>query len=430
MKDVPVTFIPDTAIEVNIALQKLATHAIGGTLVDSVTLEPVHALVELFVKRSVGDTVLTDSTDPGGAFQFPQQYLSAPPVNSYDRLVFDVPPPYAGAVISPVTLAGADLSYQVQLKHADVFLIAASDSGKYLSYYQTALDAVHATFNTWDLARKGPAPLGLAPSFGLRTVIAYTGDLAAPLPGGLADSLVACLDAGGHLFLTGQNVAEYNAASALFTSYLGVGFAGNTPLAYCQGFAGESLQGFNFFTTGSGANNQMSRDSLHALRPDVHPILEYGVNTGRVAGVRVDSAGAGNAIVLGFGFEAIHTAAKRQALLQYVFDWSVATAVTSGEEPFLPASAFLEQNYPNPFNPNTTIRFRVPAAAHATLRVYDLNGREVAALLDRRVEPGAHSVVWSAAGFASGVYYCRLTVSDGGNGAAPFTETRKLLLLQ
>jgi hypothetical protein len=78
-------------------------------------------------------------------------------------------------------------------------------------------------------------------------------------------------------------------------------------------------------------------------------------------------------------------------------------------------------NYPNPFNPSTTIRFSLPVAGEATVKVYDVLGRELETLIDGRLTAGEHEVRWNAFNRASGVYFCRLQ-SEGVN------ETRKLLL--
>jgi hypothetical protein len=90
----------------------------------------------------------------------------------------------------------------------------------------------------------------------------------------------------------------------------------------------------------------------------------------------------------------------------------------------LPLSWQLEQNYPNPFNPTTSIGYSVgvvglPAGQaggqssvvsnHVRLAVYDLLGREVAVLVNEKKEAGRYEVKWDASGFASGVYFCRLT---------------------
>lgn len=73
----------------------------------------------------------------------------------------------------------------------------------------------------------------------------------------------------------------------------------------------------------------------------------------------------------------------------------------------LPYKHRLRQNYPNPFNPSTTIEFESPEATVVTIRVYDLLGRKVATLLDGKVQPGVHRVVWDASGLSGGVYLCR-----------------------
>ena len=73
----------------------------------------------------------------------------------------------------------------------------------------------------------------------------------------------------------------------------------------------------------------------------------------------------------------------------------------------------LVQNAPNPFNPTTSLRFGLPAEQHVTLAVYNLAGRCVRELVDGRLGPGWHDVVWDGRDddhrqVASGVYFCRL----------------------
>lgn len=79
-------------------------------------------------------------------------------------------------------------------------------------------------------------------------------------------------------------------------------------------------------------------------------------------------------------------------------------------------------NYPNPFNPTTTLKFILPAASDVTLRVYDILGREVATLVNDRLEAGEHKVSFDASRLASGVYLYQL---QAGN----FAETRKLTVI-
>ncbi|MCH7498026.1 MAG: T9SS type A sorting domain-containing protein [Candidatus Marinimicrobia bacterium] len=113
-------------------------------------------------------------------------------------------------------------------------------------------------------------------------------------------------------------------------------------------------------------------------------------------------------------------------------DQSQALSVTVlgiEDAPGLPAEFALHTNYPNPFNPATTLRFDLPeAAVEVRLVVYDLLGREVARLLDRRVEPGYHQVTWDGRDrngrqLPTGVYIARLTVPG-------YAKSIKLLLLR
>ncbi|MBF8296994.1 MAG: uncharacterized protein HW389_3539, partial [Bacteroidetes bacterium] len=87
----------------------------------------------------------------------------------------------------------------------------------------------------------------------------------------------------------------------------------------------------------------------------------------------------------------------------------------------IPTSYSLGQNYPNPFNPTTTIRFALPKASHVTLKVYDLLGREMAAIVSQELGPGYFMVRWLA-DVPSGMYIYRLQAGE-------FAETKKMILL-
>ena len=88
-----------------------------------------------------------------------------------------------------------------------------------------------------------------------------------------------------------------------------------------------------------------------------------------------------------------------------------------------PKSYSLFQNYPNPFNPETSLSFELPEAGKVSLIVYDVQGREIAKLVDEYKPAGSHSITWNAEGFTSGIYFARLTAGN-------FTQTQKLLLIK
>jgi hypothetical protein len=112
----------------------------------------------------------------------------------------------------------------------------------------------------------------------------------------------------------------------------------------------------------------------------------------------------------------------------------------------LPNKFALRQNYPNPFlsgtkspaqgggNSETEIVYALPRAAQARLSIYDLNGREIAVLVDEWQTAGNKKVRWDGRDqrgerVASGLYFYRLQVSDPARGGAhDFVATRKLII--
>ena len=93
------------------------------------------------------------------------------------------------------------------------------------------------------------------------------------------------------------------------------------------------------------------------------------------------------------------------------------------EQVNLPNEFILSQNYPNPFNPATTIRYTLPQAGEVTLKIFNLAGQEIATLVNRRQDAGAHTLHWNAEKFPSGVYTHRLQAGE-------FVETKKMILMR
>ena len=87
-----------------------------------------------------------------------------------------------------------------------------------------------------------------------------------------------------------------------------------------------------------------------------------------------------------------------------------------------PSEFALYQNYPNPFNPETVIRYDVPVGSHVMIGIYDLNGRELARLVDEWKPAGRYRISWKGNGVSSGVYFYRLIA-----GGMSFTKNFLLL---
>jgi len=89
----------------------------------------------------------------------------------------------------------------------------------------------------------------------------------------------------------------------------------------------------------------------------------------------------------------------------------------------LPDSYRLQQNYPNPFNPTTQITYELPQNSDVRLEVFDMNGRQVATLVNESVSAGTHTVNFDATNLSSGVYIYKLQ-------AGSTVLSRKLTLIK
>ena len=83
----------------------------------------------------------------------------------------------------------------------------------------------------------------------------------------------------------------------------------------------------------------------------------------------------------------------------------------------------LSNNYPNPFNPTTNIEFQIADFGYATLKIYDVLGKEIKTLIKEDLAAGDYNVDFNASNLPSGIYFYRLSVNN-------FSNTKKMVLLK
>jgi hypothetical protein len=88
-----------------------------------------------------------------------------------------------------------------------------------------------------------------------------------------------------------------------------------------------------------------------------------------------------------------------------------------------PQKYTLEQNYPNPFNPVTNIKFGIPENGSVQLKVYDILGKEVAELVNEKLNAGIYEVKFDAGSLSSGIYFYKLETQS-------YKETKKMILIK
>ncbi len=94
-------------------------------------------------------------------------------------------------------------------------------------------------------------------------------------------------------------------------------------------------------------------------------------------------------------------------------NFTIEYSADVAEQAVSPSGLKLYVNSPNPFNPNTTIRFEMPQAGPAAVRIYDASGRLVRTLVEEQFGAGVHQVLWNGRdsrgkAMDSGVYLYKL----------------------
>ncbi|MBU1700717.1 MAG: T9SS type A sorting domain-containing protein [Candidatus Eisenbacteria bacterium] len=106
-------------------------------------------------------------------------------------------------------------------------------------------------------------------------------------------------------------------------------------------------------------------------------------------------------------------------------DTSLASAVS---DPTPGEAFYLGEGYPLPFTDTIEIHFEVPVESLVKAEIYNIQGRVLAVLIDRRMPVGLHRLIWdgredSGHRVAPGHYYCRVKIA----GASQF---RKLVYVR
>ena len=230
-------------------------------------------------------------------------------------------------------------------KTADILFVpdyGSNSTDWFRPYYTNALDTLGYAYDVWDTGLRG------APNSD--TLNLYTDGAviwAVPYWGYFDDwdvrpDIEAYLDAGGKLFMTGQNVAEYLNGTTLLNDYLHATYVqDDTDLYALNGVTGDPIgDGLTLgISGGDGANNQYDTDEIDPIGPAV-TVFTYdtgattallgieaepeanlsGVISSGTAGLRVDT-GIYKVVYFAFGFEGINSASDRATVMGRVLAW-------------------------------------------------------------------------------------------------------------
>lgn len=386
---------------------------VTGNILDSISSEPILAKLKAYLGT---DTIPFDSaqTDTVGYFQmtladtiFKISIFPHLPYPSRDYLM---------------RIYG-DTNLIITINPADLLLVNDDSLHRYEQYYTTTFDSLGLTYVVWKRGIQGPVPVSLVPRFRANTVVWYTGDAVSnTLDDFDQDSITALLNAGGKLFLTGQNIGQELATTRFYQDVLHARFIQPNQSGYFVfGFRADPL-GANFFGTATvgvgGANNQNSRDQI---APDSfsHTFLVYDTIANQVAGIYYnDLINQSRLIYLGFGFEAINKPATYPNFLTRVqfmgrcLNWLLGiTELATATKPVPRVRVF-----PQPFSKTIHFMIKTETDQKVLIKIYNATGRCIYRITSKNKSKN-HHLSWSGIDLTgksipSGIYFYELSFSN------------------
>ncbi|MCK4413595.1 MAG: T9SS type A sorting domain-containing protein [Candidatus Eisenbacteria sp.] len=170
---------------------------------------------------------------------------------------------------------------------------------------------------------------------------------------------------------------------------------------YDKGYAVDILPNDSFIVSGTTRSFGESSGDVYLLKLDSFGDIlwsrTYGTDS-EEKGWSVQATNDGNYIVSGYtaGY------GTTDAYLLKVFGEEAADIIS--DDAMIAGGRGSLQSYPNPCKAGAVIEFTLPYAQQAELIIYDIMGREVAALAHGHCESGLHRVPFDGSNLGSGIY--------------------------
>jgi len=65
------------------------------------------------------------------------------------------------------------------------------------------------------------------------------------------------------------------------------------------------------------------------------------------------------------------------------------------QQSMIPLEPYLNNNFPNPFNSSTQIEFGITKIEHVSISIYDVTGKWIINIVDKKMLPGGHKLKWN-----------------------------------
>jgi hypothetical protein len=248
-----------------------------------------------------------------------------------------------------------------------------------------------------------------------------------------ATNIMAVMDLGKGFILEGQDFTTgFTAGDTFLVDYLGIGsFTSNVHALQANGVAGDPISnGMNLtLTYPASALNRADELIPNAIGTQ---ILYNEAVPARSIAVRADN-GTARSVTMAFAATVVDAGANPNNLTTLIdreIEWIMASQGQGVEEPVVALASHIGSISPNPLSfrgghGEASIQLRLSnRASQSPVRVdiLDLNGRLVSNVLNSTLPSGSTAAAWNgldASGrpVGSGVYYARLTTSEGSHSA-------------
>jgi uncharacterized repeat protein (TIGR01451 family) len=219
------------------------------------------------------------------------------------------------AVSSTATIQTLAVTHDVLLVDGDSF--TQGPPVQVESYYQEALTASGYAYNYWDLQEESELPLNYMKAH--KAIVWFTGASWPEPVTPYGDSLIAYLDAGGKLFMSGQDILDQNGGTTEFAhDYLHVDWDGSET-QNDTGTLTVTAVTTNTVTNGMGslplrAEEVLGADYSNQITPIAPAVPAFRDENGVPDALTV-AAGNYKVVFLAFAFEALGTPTNRTDLM-------------------------------------------------------------------------------------------------------------------
>ncbi len=317
-----------TAVE-DFSLTASPAGVLFGRVTEAGTDAPLEATITLL------DTPVTVATDPATGL-----YSIALPAGTY-RLKVTSPGHRVGRASATTIEIDEGTVQNFALPPAPTLLLVDSGAWYYesqIGYFQEALDSLDYLYDTWIIKHPQedvPEAADLVPY----DIVLWSCPNDSPGYVGAWDALVGYMEAGGRLFLTGQDVGYWDGGGSLlfyspyYTEYLQAVYVRDDAGArQLMGVADDILDGMALtLNGGDSADNQLYPDEIASVRSEhASSVIQY--EGGDSGGLKAGLCLPYRVVYLSFGFEGISDTDHRRQVMERVIDWLVAPPPAVGVE--------------------------------------------------------------------------------------------------